>query len=170
MQKNTLLYILLIFLIVVNGFFLYNYMGSTSSEKGKRPPRPMDFIVKELQFDGSQLKEFRELNADHHQKMRHISHGIKRLKDALFNRLSDAVIDREVIDSITTLIGEKEIEKEKMTFYHFKSIQEICNEDQKEEFKKIINDALHKAGREQRGQRPPHPERPKGHRPPQPKH
>jgi hypothetical protein len=42
-----------------------------------------------------------------------------------------------------------------LTFYHFKKIQELCNEKQKVKFQGIIKDALHKSGRE--GNRPPPP-------------
>ena len=89
--------------------------------------------------------------------------------------VSDANIAEKVVDSITTLIAQREKEKETEVFYHFKSIQEICNEKQKEKFKDMINDAIRPGGlRDQgpppeggaNGQRRPHPEGPYGHRPP----
>lgn len=165
MKKNVLLYILLAFLIVVNGFFLYNYMGIGNKEKQNGPQKPGDFIVKELGFNKSQLEQFRTLNKTHHQKMRHLSDDVRKLKEGLFDELSETTINNKLIDSITSLIGEKEKEKEAEIFYHFYSIQKICNAKQKEKFNNIIIDALHKGRGEE--QRPPH-ERGGEHRPPPP--
>ena len=63
MKKNLILYILLVFLVVVNGFFLYNYLTPTVSETndlGKRKGNgsPAAFIVKALEFDEEQMKQF----------------------------------------------------------------------------------------------------------------
>ncbi|MEC3908341.1 hypothetical protein VOI54_15025 [Tamlana sp. 2201CG12-4] len=163
MKKHSLLYILLIFLVIVNVFFLYNYLGN-GNNRSKGPQPPGDFLVKELGFSASQLEEFRGINQKHHHRMRSISEDIRELKDALFNGLSDVTDNEFVIDSITTLIGKKEKEKDLETFNHFRHIQELCNEKQKEKFNDIVKDALRKGIREQR---PPH-ERHDGHRPPPP--
>lgn len=162
MKKNLLLYILLIFLIVVNGFFLYNYLGNGSSEKPKGPPGVGSFIVKELGFNDTQLEAFKTLSQRHHHRMRNLSDDVKVLKDAMFNGLFEVTENKPVIDSITLLIGDKEKEKEREVFHHFKKVQQLCDENQKVKFQKIIKDALRKGGREQRpprqggdGYRPP---------------
>lgn len=165
MKKNLILYILLVFLIVVNGFFLFNYMGNGNDKKQNNPNRPGDFIVKELGFNKAQLEQFGKNSKGHHQTMIGLSADIRNLKDELFDRLSDSSLNKVTVDSITTLIGEKEKEMETETFYHFKTIQSICNDKQNEKFKKIIKDALHRGG--ERGQRPP-PGGGEGHRPPPP--
>ena len=147
MKKNLLLYVLLVFLIAVNSFFLFNYLGnSDETENRNRPKGPANFIVKELNFNDEQMLQFKRYNRKHHQQMRRISDDIKQLKDALFNKISDVLLNENAIDSITTLIGEKVKEKDIEVFYHFKSIQELCDDNQKETFKRIINDALHREG------------------------
>ena len=49
MIKNKILYVLLAFLIIANGFFLYDYLGKPD----RNGPRnnPQQFIVKELNFN-----------------------------------------------------------------------------------------------------------------------
>lgn len=169
MKKNLLLYVLLVFLIVVNGFFLFNYLGtSDKTENRNRPKGPANFIVKELNFNDEQMLQFERVNRKHHHEMRRISDDIKQLKDALFNKISEVSINENAIDSITTLIGEKVKEKDIEAFYHFKSIQELCNDEQKEKFKRIINDALHKQGR--KDNRPPLRNGDGEHRRPPPRH
>lgn len=156
MNKNTLLYILLAFLIVVNGIFLYNYLGKPSH---KGPPNgPESFIIKELNFDATQMKEFEGIQKKHREEMMLISGSIKQLKDELFQNISVENINENKIDSITTLIGENEKRKDLEVFHHFRSIQNICNKKQKKQFIKIVQDALHKGP-------PPFPNR--EHKPPQ---
>ena len=163
MKKNLILYILLVFLILVNSLFLFNYMGNGNSKEQKGTRNPGSFIVKELGFNNAQLENFREKSKGHHQTMLGLSDDIRNLKDDLFDRLSDASLAQGKVDSIASLIGEREKEIEVETFYHFKMIEAICNDTQKEKFKKIIKDALRRGG--ERGQRPPPRKRPDGHEP-----
>ena len=178
MRKNLLLYILLVFLIVVNGFFLYNYLGTGEKNEPMETDRPEEFLVKELGFDKSQRLQFRELGKMHHQNMQGLSKDIRGLKDELFKGLSDSALKDVNIDSIAALIGEKEKAKDLEVFSHFKQVQELCNDKQKEKFSKIIKDALRRGDQNQgpprgeapNGNRPPYLARPDGNRPPPPEH
>ncbi|ALJ04682.1 hypothetical protein APS56_05835 [Pseudalgibacter alginicilyticus] len=153
MKKNILLYILLSFLIIVNGFFLYNYMGKPGINKEKGNKDPMSFIIKQLKFDDSQLETLENINKEHRQNMRRIDFNRKELKDLLYSKIFDTSNSKKVIDSLTKLIGQKETELETEVFYHFKSIHELCNDTQKNKFKEIINNALRNDN--ERNRRPP---------------
>lgn len=167
MKKNVPLYILLLFLIIVNGFFLYNYLGTEERDEPNGSRRPGSFLVKELGFDELQRTEFRELGKKHHHGIQGLSEDIRGLKDELFKGLSDASLKNVNIDSIATLIGEKEKAKDLKVFHHFKQVQELCTDKQKERFSKIINDALRRESREQGppGEGLPREGRPNGKRP-----
>jgi protein CpxP len=156
MKKNLVLYVLLVFLIAVNSFFLFNYIGKNSNNGQKGTKGPGNFIVKELGFNEAQLEQFREKSQGHHETMMNMSDDIRGLKDKLFANLSKDSVNESTIDSITALVGEKQKAKEVEAFYHFKMIREICSDQQKEKFKNIIKDALHRGGL--RGQIPPPPE------------
>ena len=147
MKKNLLLYILLGFLIIVNGFFLFQQF-KPSDQNSKHGHKPLDFIVKELQFDATQERAFEKLNTEHRRKLRSILDEQKISKDALFDKLFDETVSPSVIDSITTLIAKKEKLRDLETFSFFKAISDLCNQNQKERLKSIIKDALHQ-------QRPP---------------
>ncbi|QRM90225.1 periplasmic heavy metal sensor [Lacinutrix sp. WUR7] len=169
MKKNTVLYILLVFLIVVNGFFVFNYVGKSNDNKAEGRKDPMSFLRKELKFNDAQQEKLQTINVAHHENMMHSNNALRDLKDALLNNISNASVDEKTIDSITSLIGKEQANLEKEVYYHFNSIHDICDEKQKEKFKKIIKDALRRGGDE--GGRPPRsqrPERPEGHRPPPP--
>nr|WP_321233177.1 hypothetical protein [uncultured Psychroserpens sp.] len=160
MKKNIPLYILLVFLIIVNAFFLFNYLGK-SNHKGKRGNQN-NFIVRELKFDDTQKQKLKDLEASHHKRIRTILEGSKELKGELFDKISMESISESEIDSIASLIGDIEKDKELETFYHFRAIQNICNDEQKEAFERIVKKALHRKGRNGS----PHGKRRDGDRPP----
>ncbi|WP_298420069.1 Spy/CpxP family protein refolding chaperone [uncultured Kordia sp.] len=143
MKKNTLLYILVAFLVVMNGFFMFRIFG----DKPPKGPNPGNFIVKELHFDEAQLKDFRKINDAHHEEMRKISREVKELKDQLFAQISEASVNEAKVNDLARRIGEKERQKDLKLFYHFKEVQKICTDEQRERLSTILRDALHKHGR-----------------------
>ncbi|NRD19731.1 hypothetical protein HNV08_06695 [Winogradskyella eckloniae] len=167
MKKNTILYILLVFLIAVNGFFLFNHIGYEPTNDPKKSQQNKEFIVEELGFNASQTKEFKEKSKGHHKTMMRLTDDVRKLKDELFGTLSDETINEATIDSISNLICEIEKEKEKEIFYHFKMIRDIANAEQREKFNTILLDALRQGDR---GNRPPPQDGAEGHRPPPPRH
>ncbi len=168
MKKNIILYVLLIFLIISNGFFVFNYIGKKYDRNPRDPQGNKNFIVKELGFNDAQLKQFEKRSKGHHQMIMELSDEMRVLKDELFDKLSDDSVTQITIDSMTSLIGQKAKQKDAEAFRHFKMIRDLCNEKQKEKFKIIIKDALHKGG--EQGQMPPPPEgRIEGRRPPPPR-
>ena len=140
-------------------------MNASNNDKPGRPDGNRDFIVKELGFNAAQLEQYKEKNKGHHETMMRISDDIKDLKDNLFGTLTDKTISESTIDSISSLICEKETEKEKEIYSHFRMIRDIANDKQKEKFEKILMDALRHG---ERGNRPPPPNGEEGHRPPPP--
>lgn len=164
MKKNTFLYILLVFLIAVNGFFLFNYMGIHNNDRPEGSQRDKNFIVKELGFNAKQLEAFNKKSEGHHETMMGLSAEIRVLKDKLFSTLTDDTVKVATIDSISSLICDKETQKEKEIFYHFRMIHDVANDKQKEKFKTILMDALRQGDQ---GNRPP-PNGADGHRPPPP--
>ncbi len=147
MKKNIILYILLVFLVVVNGFFLYNYLTPTVSKtndigKGKGNGGPAEFIVKALEFDDAQIKQFEKIDNGHHESMIKSSEEIRVFKDELGRLIIKENVSDVEIDSILNLLGEKEMAHEKLMLNHLRAIRNICTENQKERFEQIIRDAL----------------------------
>ena len=142
MTKNTILYVLLTFLIIANGFFLYDYLGKPDRNGPRKNPE--QFIVKELNFNTNQMQEFKGLGKNHRERMRRLDQEQKQLKNQLFSKISEKNINPLEIERISSLIGENNKNKDLEVFNHFRAIQEICNAPQKQKFKKIVMDALHK--------------------------
>lgn len=158
MKKNRVLYILLAFLIVANGFFLVHYLGNPERRlPNKGAETPDDFIVQELKFNAAQKKQFKVLSSAHHNTMQSISEELRSLKDDLFSKIPSELMSEHYVDSITSLIGEKEKRIDITTFNHFRAIHNMCNEKQKTTFNRIIKDAVQRG----RTQSKPPQERPK---------
>ena len=115
----------------MNGFFIYTFLNKPNEAPARKKGNPTEFIAKELDFSKTQLDKLKTLDDLHRITMMKSDNEIKELKDLLFGSLSDTVIKSFTIDSLTTLIGIREKEKDINVFNHLKSIQEICNDDQK---------------------------------------
>jgi len=166
MKKNVPLYILLIFLIIVNVFFLFNYLGKPDHD---RPGGKQDgFIVRELKFDDVQKQKFEVLKTEHFVTIEEFLDDEKKLKDDLFDRISNETISKTQIDSITSRIGKIVKARELETFYHFRAIQNICDDEQKEKLARIVKQAIGRKGPNNPNQSPPDRRR-KGEGPP-PRH
>ncbi len=150
MKKNTPLYLLLVVLLLANGFFLFKHFGDKPDYRGKDDRRQKNFIARQLNFNDSQLQQYQVLKSSHREVMNGYDDEIRILKDKFYSNLSDENIKTSVIDSIATLISEKEKLKDIAVFNHFSEVRKICDEDQKEQFGTIIKDALHKNNRKGR--------------------
>lgn len=159
MKKNTLLYLILIVLIVINGIFIYVFLNRPDISPTKQKGNPTEFIATELGFNEVQLEKLKLLDQSHRENMERNDNEIRGLKDQLFSNLSKSLLNASDIDSITSLIGLKEKEKDMNLFKHFRSIQEICDDDQKERLQLLLKDALRPIGRRGREGRPPPPRR-----------
>ena len=144
MKKNIILYVLIVFLVIANIFFLVNHLGHS---KGKKGGSPGDFVATELKFDAIQMEKFNVINDRHEVEIKAIANDIKKLKGSLFAKISEENTSKETIDSITGLIGKYVKERDTKTYYHFREIQEICNKEQKERFNTIVKQALHRKDR-----------------------
>ena len=170
MKKNVFLYILVAFLVVMNGFFLFQHFGSSETTSPQKKGSG-NFIAKQLKFDTEQTKQFEKLDTAHHEKIRALLDDMKVSKDALFDQMTKEVIDDLEIDSITKVIAKKQAVRELETFHFFRSVSMLCDAEQKVRFKSMIKDAVRApVGPGKKGP----PRRPGGpgdkNRPPPPRH
>lgn len=138
MKKNLFLTILLVFLMVMNGVLLYLFIAKP--EGNNRPPRR--FIAEQLNLDDNQLLKFRDIDKEHHQKMRGIEIESRELKGLLFSNLDNPAFTEKKLDSITSLIGDLAYNKEKEVFSYFKELERLCNAKQKTKLQQIVSGAL----------------------------
>lgn len=151
MRKQLPLYILLIFLIIMNGFFLFQNFGKS---KRKGPKKPDDFIQKKLNFTDKQSENYIQLFAKHRKAMRNFEDEIRISKDVFFNSISKNHVDSSEVDSLASIISRIEKKKDLEIFYHFRKVYDICDDKQKENFEGLVKKALRQSERS-KGNRPP---------------
>ena len=104
------------------------------------PRGPGMFIVRELNFDDKQKEAFDKLKEAHHAKAMEIQDSLHTLKGQLFDGIpsGDMAKANAAADKIAAMQKQLEI----VTFEHFKQVRELCNEEQKTKFDKIIGNVL----------------------------
>ncbi|MEM7380118.1 MAG: Spy/CpxP family protein refolding chaperone [Bacteroidota bacterium] len=142
MKKNLLLTLLLGFLIAMNAVLLFLLFNKSDSKKGP----PHEFVVQELNFSEEQTERYHLLESKFRQRMRPIHHRTRELKEALFNSVSDEDATEKTVDSLTTLIGNLEKARDTEVVNHFKAIYDLCDSNQKQQFQKLIGNAMHRPG------------------------
>jgi len=105
-----------------------------------RPHGPGMFLMRELSFDDKQKQEFEKLRDAHREKARTIQDSLHALKEQLFNGIpgGDMAQANAVADKIASFQKQLEI----VTYEHFKQVRELCNDEQKQKFDKIIGRVL----------------------------
>ena len=136
-MKTKLLPILVLLLIVLNGFLIFMLLNKP--HQNKRFQQERSFLIEELQFSTDQKDKFFKLDNLHKEKMMRFENEIRNTKDILFHSFADEKIK---IDSLSAVIGALQTKKELEVFRFFKSVRKICTTEQQEKFDKIINKAI----------------------------
>jgi len=138
MKKSNLLYLLILVLVITNGFFIYNHLNKHNKGSHRNPAA---FITKKLNFDEDQMVKFDVINKTHEAEIEDLFKNLRGLKNELFTHLGDTLISKEKLVALTNEIGVLEAKRDQKTFIHFNEILKICNASQKEIFKDIITKA-----------------------------
>ncbi|PQJ78870.1 Spy/CpxP family protein refolding chaperone [Polaribacter porphyrae] len=144
-MKSKLLPITLLFLILLNGVLIFILLKKPH-EKLKPNHTQRNFLTEKLQFSEIQEEKFLELDRQHKTKMEQIDHKIRNQKDILFNSFGKQIN----IDSLASITGKLEMQKDVEVFKFFSKVRNICKPEQLKKFDEIINKAI-KGGK----QRPP---------------
>ncbi len=177
--KNKLLTWLVFLLLIANlATIAMFWLGKP------KPPRPVlgggpaEFLMKELQLDSIQQKQFEILRKEHHDSAEKIRAQIKDAKESFFSLLKQTTISdsaRQIAAKAVSIQTEK---LDLLTFDHFQKLRAICKPEQQKEFDEIMLELTQlisqqrprgpegnrPAPRDHEEHRPPPPEGPRGER------
>lgn len=160
-MKSKLLPILLILLVLLNGFLIFMLIKKPHENRKQSPNR--NFLIEQLQFSENQKSKFRDLDSTHRDFIEGIEEEIREEKNMLFSSFADETVNsQENIKKIATLEAKKEAE----LYRFFSAVRRICTKNQVDKFDHIIKEALKGGNR-----RPPregrmHPPEDGNHPPP----
>jgi len=130
-RKKFYLTIIIVLLIsnAISAFILF-------SNKPNRPDHggPREYIIDKLDLSEKQVIQYDSLIDWHRSSIRNAEEQIFTLKSLLYSSL-DA--KDESVDSIITAINNVQHDLEKIHVKHFRDIEKICNDDQKNKFKSL---------------------------------
>ncbi|WP_299094847.1 Spy/CpxP family protein refolding chaperone [Winogradskyella sp.] len=143
MKKQTLLYILLVVLFLSNAFFIFHHLTS----QGNKDHKSRFSMVEELNFNQEQQDAYNKMRSEHFDKMKSYSKRIGELKEEIYSNKGENEISEVFLDSVIDLIAIEEKNKDLEMYKHFRDVREICNDEQKAQLSKIINDAIKRHGK-----------------------
>lgn len=107
--------------------------------KPPHPPRPgEEKISLKLELKGESKSKVDALEVDHHKKKRALVHRDHSLHEKLFNRIGSGLPTTDLLFQIDE--NKKEIES--MTFEFFDDVAGFCNDRQKKELIKFVQERL----------------------------
>lgn len=140
--KIKSLYILVGILLIINFgtlAFVWFAAGKLRSEFEVHPPNPENgssFLANELGLTGAQLEKFDTLKKGHRLMVQNIMLKTKELKDELFECIKTGNDSRA--REIARMLSANNEAMEMLTYEHFKEVRQICNDEQKVKFDKIL--------------------------------
>lgn len=135
----------IIFLVVVNiitistmWFYLTKESGPKPLDQLKRPQGSMELIQKELNLSKEQAENFEKARVASFEKSKNLLDKMNELKEKLSKELVDDNRDSTIVTSLIQEIGSTHAKLERLRFDHFKELLSLCNKEQKDKFKPIL--------------------------------
>jgi len=130
------------------------------------PPRPgmgrpgygpdrNEAIIRELNLNDTQRKQFEQLKDEHHHIIEAINEKDRRTHEALFDLIKTGGENTATADSLINEMADNKKQIETATYHHLADLRKMCTPDQQKKFDDIVVN-LFKQG----PQGPPPPPRP----------
>ncbi len=147
-------HIIIVFLIVLNIFSWRLWWEKpemperfTQERQGKegRNEKGLGFFIEKLQLDEDQQSDFKRLRSEYFEQVTELN----KEHDDLRIQLSHSFFSdqTQLSDSLLIVMAQYKVKIEKATLQHFKSMREVCYDDQKQQFDTIVNHMMKKFNR-----------------------
>lgn len=135
-MKSPKFYKIIIVALVVLNLSTLTFFWLT---KPPHPPRPGEHKLSlKIELTGEAMSKVDAMEVEHHKKKRALVHKDHSLHKKLFDLIGTGKPTKEVLDQIDK--NKEEIES--MTFEFFDDVAEHCNENQKKELIKFVQERL----------------------------
>jgi hypothetical protein len=144
----------------VLGFFLWG--KNSDSKPPERGKSFSDYFEKQLGFTPEQVTKFHQLRDAHFENIRPYLKDVRAAKDSLFSLMRLPNVPDSIIEKAANDLAQKEKAQELQSFRHFRSVRELCNDEQKPKFDSLMNKIInrsfgrmqnHSASKEEAGKR-----------------
>jgi Spy/CpxP family protein refolding chaperone len=154
MNRVTLLTILVIVLLIVNGITLYFQFQKPRRGDG-RPPGNPGMLFKKLNLDEQQEQQFEQMRKAHFKLRDSLRNEDMRIRKSMTEMIAAGVTDASRIDSITNLLAANRKQFEMNFYTHFQQLYSILRPEQKKDFGAVLEELIKRQNPQDR--RPPGP-------------
>ncbi len=159
-NKSRWLIILVIVLLIANTATLFAFWVSRA--KHDLPPKGelKDFLVKELNMDSAQQKQFLILREEHRHRVDSLRNEVKQAKEKLFDLAKDPSATDSIKQNAAAEVSKITEKIDLFTLDHFQKVRALCRPDQQKHFDELLHQMTSMLGA------PPPPKHPGGPPPP----
>lgn len=140
MNKSKILRITVISILVINMFVISYLLFNKDVFFGNKPPKPREIVIKKLEFDTYQIKQYDITIAKHQNRIKALDDSIRKTKNKLYSRLKESTSEIDINDSQVTQINNFQKQIEITHYNHFIEIKKICKPEQLEKFNALTNE------------------------------
>jgi Spy/CpxP family protein refolding chaperone len=109
---------------------------------GREHDIAMQFLEETLKLNPQQKENTAKLREDHFLKTDALRKGINQLRRQIMDEVLASSPDKEKVERLAIALGEKQGSLEKLTFYHFLNLYNLCRPEQKEKFRSMLSELL----------------------------
>jgi Spy/CpxP family protein refolding chaperone len=109
---------------------------------GKEHDLALQFLEETLKLSPEQKGSMEKLRAEHFLKADALRKGINLLRRQIMDEVLASAADKEKVERLAKELGEKQGSLEKLTFYHFLNLYNLCQPGQKEKFRSLMAELL----------------------------
>lgn len=141
--KNKVLVTIIAILLLANIAMLLFLISGMRRPEGnefadtKKNHSTEALLQSKIGFSDQQINRFNELKKDHHEKLNPLFEDLRRTKDEFFVLVKDSLSQSE-IDSLASLIGEKQKMLDSQVFQAVREVRSICTPQQQAVFDSML--------------------------------
>jgi len=159
-MNTTRLYQLVIAILLLVNATTIGFVWLNSGDMARRPGSARMFLAEELQMAGPQKASLEAIEVKHHQEKRALVAKSRALQENLFDLLQNPATDSSEVNAAAEAIVQNMRVMELMTYYHFKTVKDMCTPTQWLQLDQHIHRAMQQmGGGAPNGHRPPPPRR-----------
>jgi protein CpxP len=140
MNKSKLLRIIVIAILIINMVVIGYLLINKGAFFGNKPTKPREIVIKKLDFDTEQIKQYDVTITKHQNKIRNLDDSIRKTKNELYSRLKENSTKIDTNDSLVNQINNYQKQIEITHYNHFIEIKKICKPEQLEKFNALTNE------------------------------
>jgi len=141
--KNKVLVTIIAILLLANIALLVFFISGmrkpeTENPRGNKTGHStISFLKDKIGFTDQQIFQFNQLKEKHYAKLNPVFEDLRLTKDQFFLLIKDSIAD-STIDSVATLIGEKQKRLDMEVFHTVQEVRAICTPQQQPKFDSLL--------------------------------